>query len=160
MPRIKVEAVILLSKVLPIVMVSPTNPLTPMLWLEVGSIVTVELVEIVVPELSPETSAACKSIAPDGELIAIVPVLESTPVPLVCTVTDEPLRLPPRAMPLFSPDAINWSGPPAEEIDLVVVIALAPAAESFRVKPPLPAVEAPLLVRASKSLRTVCPLPL
>ncbi len=106
LPTIRVDAVILLSKVLLMVMASPTKPLMPMLWFPVGSIVTVELVLMVVPALRPETSAACKSIPPAVALMDIVPVLESVPVPLVCTEIDEPLKFPPRAMLLLNPDAI------------------------------------------------------
>ena len=94
-------------------------------------------------------------IAPDGLVIktAVVPVMVPAPVmppvPVAVKVTVVPLRAPPTAMGLFVPVLMRESVPPVALMELVVVMP--PAAESVRLNPPRPAVDAPLPVRATES---------
>ena len=97
-------------------------------------------------------------IAPDGLVIttAVVPVMTPAPVippdPVAVKVTVVPLSAPPTLMGLFRPVSISERVPPVALIELVV--AMPPAAESVRLKPPRPAVDAPLPVRATESPNT------
>ena len=94
-------------------------------------------------------------IAPVGLVIttAVVPVMVPAPVmppvPVAVKVTVVPLRAAPTLIGLFDPVSMSESVPPVALMELVVVMP--PAAESVRLNPPSPAVDAPLPVRAMES---------
>jgi hypothetical protein len=96
-------------------------------------------------------------IEPNGLVIAtdVVPVITPAPVmppvPVAVRVIAVPLSAAPMLKGLFAPVLISASVPPVALMELVV--AMPPAAESVRLKPPRPAVDAPLLVRATESVK-------
>ena len=102
-------------------------------------------------------------IAPAGLVMmtAVVPVMVPEPVmppdPVAVNVIVVPLRAAPTLMGLFVPVVISESVPPVALMELVVVMP--PVAESVRLNPPVPAVEAPLPVRATESVSVTLPAP-
>jgi hypothetical protein len=91
----------------------------------------------------------------------VVPVMVLAPLippePVAVNVIAVPVRAPPIDIGLLVPVSIKDKAPPVALILLVAVIP--PLAESVRLKPPVPAVDAPLLVKATESVKVTLPAP-
>src|SRR5436853_507916 len=95
-------------------------------------------------------------IAPVGLVMAtdVVPVMTPGPLmppePAAVNVTTAPVRAAPTDIGLLVPVLTKDSAPPLALMLLVVVMP--PLPESIRLKPPVPAVDAPFPVNATESV--------
>jgi len=79
------------------------------------------------------------------------------PAPTAVRVTVVPLRAPPTVIGAAARVSVNFRVPPVALMAALVVMP--PAAESVRLKPPVPMVDAPFEVRACVSVRVTLPTP-
>jgi hypothetical protein len=100
-------------------------------------------------------------IAPEGlvirtELADMSPAPLILPAPAVLRFTVFPLRAPPTTIGLPAELLIKASVAPAPTV-IEPVVLMPPELESVRLNPPVPAVEAPLTVRAALSVKLTLP---